>query len=203
MSTDTSPKHIPVTAPPPYGSEIDIFWGEVAPCDHLVQIYEEDGPFLDSLEGFVRGGLAAGEAAVVIATPAHRAGLEARLAARGVDLAAARAADQYIPLDAEETLSRFVVDGWPDDRRFADVVAGLLARARAGGRRVRAFGEMVAVLWARGDQAATVRLEHLWHGLCRTEAFALFCAYPRAGFTQDAAKAIGDICRLHSRVVGR
>src|SRR5687768_6740408 len=28
--------------------------------------------------------------------------------------------------------------------------------------KVRAFGELVASLWARGDQPATVRPEHLW-----------------------------------------
>ena len=65
-------------------------------------------------------------------------------------------------------------------------MSGLLTRGRAGGRRVRAFGEMVAVMWARGEQGATVRLEHLWHRLCQSEAFSLFCAYPRIGFTQDA-----------------
>src|SRR5688500_19228341 len=54
-------------------------------------------------------------------------------------------------------------------------------------RSVRAFGEMVAVLWANGHNGATVRLEHLWHAFCQSEAFSLFCAYPKTGFTQDAS----------------
>ena len=33
----------------------EVFWGEIAPCEHLVQIYEESGVFLDSLEGIRRG----------------------------------------------------------------------------------------------------------------------------------------------------
>ncbi len=60
-------------------------------------------------------------------------------------------------------------------------------KTRRDGRRVRAFGEMVAVLWDQGQNAATVRLEHLWHKLCPEEKdFSLFCTYPKAGFTDFA-----------------
>lgn len=180
---------------------VDIFWGEIAPSEHLVQIYGNDAAFLDSLEGFVGGGLRIGDSAIVIASAEHRRALENRLVARGIDLAKARSGDQYIPLGAEETLARFMVNGWPDDERFNLVVNELLTRARKSGRRVRAFGEMVAVMWARGDQGATVRLEHLWHKLCQAEAFSLFCAYPRSGFTQDAAASISELCAAHSQVI--
>jgi hypothetical protein len=177
------------------------FWGEIAPCEHLVQIYSDDGVFLDALEGFVAGGLDAGDGLVVIATHAHLHALEERLRLRGFDLAAARVRDQFIALDAEETLSRFMVDGWPDDDRFHRLIAELLERAGADGRRVRAFGEMVALLWARGDCGATVRLEYLWNNLCRTSAFSLFCAYPKIGFTQSPDLAVQAICAVHSRVI--
>lgn len=112
-----------------------------------------------------------------------------------------RAQDRYIGLEAEQVLERFMVNGWPDDARFEQVIADLITRARGEDRKVRAFGEMVAVLWARGDQAATVRLEHLWNGLCQADTFSLFCAYPRAGFTRDLSKSINEICAVHSRVL--
>ena len=64
-----------------------------------------------------------------------------------------------------------------------------------------AAGEMVAILWARGHTGATVRLEHLWHRLCATESFTLFCAYPKIGFTQDGPASIREICAAHSAVV--
>jgi hypothetical protein len=60
---------------------------------------------------------------------------------------------------------------------------------------------MVAVLWAEGKSGATVRLEHLWHNLCRESKLSLFCAYPRAGFTRDAENAIREICSAHSRTL--
>ena len=177
------------------------FWGEMAPCEHLVQIYDRDDVFLDSLEGFVTGGLRAGDGVIIIAMQSHRAALEDRIRAAGIDLEAARANDQYIDLDAGETLGTFMRDGWPDEKLFALQVGGLLARAGYAGRRVRAFGEMVAILWAQGHNGATVRLEHLWHDLCQNEGFSLFCAYPKAGFTKDVDESIREICAAHSRVV--
>jgi len=179
----------------------EVFWAEITPCDHLVQIYEEDSAFLDSLEGFIAGGLRRGEAAVVIATPPHRDSLTSRLLAQHIDLDAAISKDQYIALDAEETLSQFMRDGWPDDDLFNQCIRGIVDRARGRGRRVRAFGEMVALLWAQGHNGATVRLEHLWHTLCRTDSFSLLCAYPKSGFTQDANDSIREICAAHSKVV--
>ena len=93
--------------------------------------------------------------------------------------------------------------GWPDEELFRVAVNRILDRARGDDSRpVRAFGEMVAVLWAQGHSGATVRLEHLWHSLCREEAFALFCAYPRSGFTQDALESMREICAAHTKVLG-
>jgi hypothetical protein len=177
------------------------FWGEIAPCEHMVQMYTQDSVFLDTLCGFVADGVRCGDGVIVIATAAHLSALEARLAGTGVDLAAARGRDQYIALDAELTLSRFIVNGWPDEEIFDPLVTGLIARAGRGGRRVRAFGEMVAILWAQGHAGATVRLEFLWHALCRREAFSLLCAYPRTGFTQDVTASVREICAAHSRVI--
>jgi len=207
------------------------FWAEMAPTEHLVQLYGDDGAILDSLEGFVAGGLLRDEAVIVIATPSHLGALRRRLGDRDdLDMDAARRSDQFIAVDAEETLAEFMVQregagagAWPDAERFERAVSGLLTRARWGGemggrlaaggtsrggeRKVRAFGEMVAVLWARGDAGATVQLEHLWNRAQRGvggsgAGFPLFCAYPRSGFTQDTGASLRDICACHSLVVG-
>lgn len=180
---------------------IDIFWGEMSACEHFVQIYENDTVFMDTLEGFIRGGLTTGEAVIVIATQAHLTALEERLTANGIDITAARGQDQYIPLIAEETLAKFMVNGWPNDERFTSVIMDVLARAQCNGRKVRAFGEMVALLWAQGHSAATVRLEHLWNDLCNQKSFSLFCAYPQVGFTEKASESIAHVCAMHSKVI--
>lgn len=162
--------------------------------------------FLDSVEGFVAGGLEAGDAVIVIATTPHLDTLEDRLRHRGLKVDKYCEEDRYIPVDAEETLSKFMVEGLPDEELFTQVVTQLLTRAKGTksngrGRRVRAFGEMVAMMWGQGLTDATIQLEHLWHALCRKEAFSLFCAYPRSGFAQDAEASIKEICAAHSRSV--
>jgi len=156
---------------------------------------------MSTLEDFVSGGLAADETVIVIATPVHVRLLETLLTARGIDLEAVRGRDHYIVCDAEEILSTFVENGWPNEERFKKTISEILVRARKSGRRVRAFGEMVALLWAQGHKGATVRLEHLWHMYCQSEQFSLYCAYPKTGLPQDASAAIDAICAAHTRVI--
>ncbi len=177
------------------------FWGEVNPWEHLVQLYETEGVFMDTLEGFLVGGLRAGDSAIAIGTPAHLQALEHRMDAAGLDVVRLKARDRYIALDAEATLACFMRDGWPDEQEFFMTIRRLLRRARSGEWRVRAFGEMVALLWERGHHAATVRLEQLWHTLCADEGLSLLCAYPKAGFTQHPARSVQEICAAHTRVL--
>src|SRR5690348_4029661 len=56
---------------------------------HFAQFYEADEFLLHSLSEFIGAGLSAGEAGIVVATPEHRAGLDALLQQRGLDVAAA------------------------------------------------------------------------------------------------------------------
>ena len=181
-------------------SRSPIFWGEISPCEHAVHVYGDDNVFMDALEGFIGAGLREGEAAIVIATPEHLAALDDRFFRHGIDMDAARSEGRYLGLPAERVLRDFMVNGWPDDERFFEVVTTLLDKMRADGRRVRAFGEMVALLWSQGHAAATVRLEHLWNKLCAQERFPLFCAYPKAGFTSDPTSSVRELCAAHSRV---
>lgn len=177
------------------------FRGPIDPREHLVQFYGQEGAFLDSLGDFVAGGLLHGESVIVIATAAHLGALDTRLRARSFDVDRAIIQDRYVPLDAAGTMAQFMVNGWPDERRFRALIAGLVERARRGAPRVRAFGEMVAVMWARGEHAAVVHLERLWHALCHEHGFSLLCAYPMSGFASDAHAAIRQIVATHSDVV--
>ncbi len=94
-----------------------------------------------------------------------------------------------------------MTQGRPDPQRFADVVGGMLARL-GGGRRVRAFGEMVALLWAEGNGRGAVRLEELWNELAERYCFSLYCAYPISGFRGEVhGQSFADICTKHHRVI--
>jgi hypothetical protein len=184
-------------------AKADIFWGEIAPCDHVVQIYESDGIFLDALTGFVGGGINAGDSCIVIATKNHLKALENRLESYGVYIDALIDDNRYIPLNAEETLSKFMVNDWPDERLFNKTISDVILSGRyLSNRRIRAFGEMVAILWAQGKNGATVRLEHLWNQFCQNESFSLFCAYPKSGFTEDINDSMHHICSAHAKMIG-
>lgn len=179
---------------------VEFFWGEIAPSEHIVEIYEGHEPFMDSLEGFVVGGLQKTDSVILIVKPTHLEALEDRMRERNLDLEALRAQDRYITYDAEEILSKFMVNGWPNEELFMQTITPILDRAKKSGRRVRAFGEMVALLWAEGNSGATVHLEHIWHNLCKKDGLSLFCAYPKAGFTGDVVDSIQAICDSHSKV---
>jgi PAS domain S-box-containing protein len=177
-------------------------WSEMDELEHFVQFYEADEFLLNSLCGFIGAGLGIGEACIVIATKAHREGLEERLQACGVEVTVAKACGQYVSLDAAEILSEFMVDGAPEPERFAEVIGSIIAPAAEGRRRVRIFGEMVTLLWADGNYNAVVRLEELWDDLRQTYAFSLFCAYPMSGFSrEELAEPLARVFAAHSRVI--
>jgi hypothetical protein len=177
------------------------FWSGLAPEEHICQLYGHEVHLIDALTTFTDVGLRSGEGVVVIATAAHLHQLEQRLRRNWLDLDRARWEERYIAVLAQETLNRFMVDGWPDAEKFRAVADSLLKRARGNGRKVRAFGEMVALLWAQGNAAATIRLENLWNDLQRREQFSLLCGYARSDFGEDAAASLRTICSLHSRVI--
>jgi PAS domain S-box-containing protein len=91
-----------------------------------------------------------------------------------------------------------MVDGWPDRSRFETAVGSLVRSAAAGGRAVRAYGEMVALLCAEGHYDAAIALEGLWNDLAQTCTFSLFCAYGWNLFpTVELAHSFKQICGQH------
>ena len=163
----------------------------------------DPAPLVRSVGRYLADGLAAGEGAVVIATPSHRDAFLAELLALGADPVAASAAGRLVVLDAHETMARFVVDGQPDLELFEATVRPLLtelrARCPAG---VRAYGEMVGLMWEAAQYAAAIRLEDFWNTLLSDGAFRLFCAYPidvcGEGFTPSDIDAVMS---THTHVV--
>jgi hypothetical protein len=191
MNTDTNWKNV----------KADVFWGEVAPCDHVVQIYESDTLFIDTLAGFVGSGINTGDCCIVIATAAHLDTLKLRLENYGIRVDTLIEDNRYLPLNAEQALAKFMLNGWPDETRFMETVSTIIRMARKSNRRIRAFGEMVAILWAQGYSGATVQLEHLWNKVCAKESLCLFCAYPKSGFTGDIQSSLDHICAEHTKMI--
>lgn len=170
--------------------------------DHIVHFYEHEDDLLDRLTAFCGDALRAGDSTLLIATPAHLEALQRRLRGTGVDLTQAILEDRYICLDAETTLARFMVGGWPDGRLFREFLARPARRAAMHNRRIHAFGEMVALLWERGEAPAALELERLWNQAIAEQPMTLLCAYPLKVLGREFADAATSICAEHSSVSG-
>jgi hypothetical protein len=183
-------------------------WGELLDQakggDHLVQLYGEDDRLLARhVSRYLAEGVRRGDGLVVIATPGHATAIRHQLGHGDPAVAAAVESGRLLFLDARETLDRFLVSGEPDRARFEQVVGGLLrdVRARSSSGRVRAFGEMVALLWDAGRQDSATVLERYWNGLLDDGSFSLLCGYPLDLFSPDADLAsIEVVLREHSHL---
>ncbi len=176
-------------------------WSELEDSQHLVQFYEDEEYLLRSLSEYVDNGLSSGDACIIVASEPHRVALEQILKLKGHDLLSASGAGLYIPLDAAETLSKFTVQGIPDGDLFQRVIGPIIDLAAEGNRRVRIYGEMVALLWSEKKFDAAIRLEEFWNKIATTRPFALCCGYPIQEFEQDILQHLGAVCSSHSVVV--
>ncbi len=170
--------------------------------DHIVHFYEHEDDLLDRLTAYCGDALRTGDSTLLIATPEHLDVLQRRLRGTGVDLTRAILEDRYICLDAETTLARFMVGGWPDGRLFREFLARPVRRAGMHNRGIHAFGEMVALLWERGEAPAALELERLWNQAIAEQPMTLLCAYPLKVLGREFAAAATSICAEHSCVSG-
>jgi PAS domain S-box-containing protein len=185
----------------PTPTAVPTSWGEARPHSHLVQFYEDDSFLIDSLARWFGEGLRAGDACVFIGTDGHRCSLEKRLTGKGIALDIVRAQGRFRCLDADRTLSNFMVDEWPDEALFIRTIEGVLG-AMSKRANIRAFGEMVALLWKVGKREAAIRLEEIWNSFMEKHALSLCCAYPIASFSSDADSSLFlKVCAEHTPVL--
>lgn len=109
---------------------------EVEPGGHLVHFYADDDALAWSVADYAAEGLDAGEAAVLIAEPAHLGAIRHALRARGVDPDAGPARGIHL-LDAAAIHARFMEGGRPVPERFGDAVGGVWQSASLGHAGVR------------------------------------------------------------------
>ena len=169
---------------------------------HAVHFYERDEELASKVAQFVAEGLRAGEAAIVVASEGHRQLYIDRLRALNIDIETALAAGTLTILDAAETLKTLMVGDRPDAERFNRVAGSRIeALCTRGGRwtKVRAFGEMVDLLWRGGNRAAALALEELWNELVARYPVDLLCAYALPGF-YDGPHPMEQVCAGHSEV---
>ena len=178
------------------GREVETAWkpeswdrvvADAQPCDHIVQLYQDEDFLSRAVCRFAGGALANGEGIILVPTRAHWDAIRPRLEAEGVDVKAARDRGQLTVVDADECLPRFMRNSMPDSSIFLGLAADVIGQARAGVRyqKVRWWGEMVNVLWERGDVAASMSLEDQFDQLAKKHDIAIFCSFLMDNFNGE------------------
>lgn len=169
---------------------------------HVVQFYDNDEALITETGCAANAALDRGCAVVCIATDAHLRLLEDHLACRGIDVAAAKVHERIVFLDATGTLAEITVDDLTDVIRFAEVIGSLVDRLVARFPRVWVFGELVALMTAKGNRFGAVKLERLWESVTESRPVFLRCAYPARAFSseRDLAEFL-RVCEPRCRVL--
>jgi DNA-binding NarL/FixJ family response regulator len=178
------------------------------PRCHQAAFYSEDAILLDAFVRFAAAALEAGRTVIVIAVESRRNELRQKLRAHGVDIGHVVEDGRYVSVDVADTLSAFMVGGWPDEARFWKMGASLIADAASASRGthplVAAYGECAASLLSDGMVDAAIRLEQLWSELASTYNVDVLCGYSeRLLRHHEGTDVLRRIREEHSGVLSR
>ena len=177
---------------------------DAAPRDHIVQLYQDQRFLNAAVCRFAAAALANGEAVILVPTLDHWNAFRPRLEAQGVDVDTVQGRGQLTVVDADELLPTFMRDAMQDAPVFLGLAADVIARARTGGGypKVRWWGEMVNVLWERGDVAASMNLEDLFDQLAHEQDIAIFCSFLMDNFDGEIhARMLPRLGENHSHLI--
>jgi hypothetical protein len=173
--------------------------------DHIVQLYQDQDFLGRAVCRFGVAALANEESFILLSTLPHWKAWRPRFEAQGVDVEAACERGQMTVFDAEELLSRFIRDGMPHPPTFLGLVGDAIGRARAGGRypRVRLWGEMVNILWERGNVAASMKVENLYdQHVAKKTGVSTVCAFLMDNFDSDIqARMLPRLAANHTHLI--
>lgn len=171
--------------------------------DHLCQFYQNESMLMESLASFVVPGLTRGDGVVIVATKENVKAFKEFLERRQIDVTRVISNEQLLILDAHETLSMFIVDGLPDRALFNATIPPVIKNMLAKFPKVRAYGEMVNILFHDQNYQATRMLEELWNELARTEPFSLMCGYSicEGHHHENLSQKLEEICEPHTHLI--
>jgi DcmR-like sensory protein len=171
--------------------------GRSATGEHALHLYEDEVTLTTTVASFLAPAFEGEQAIIAIATRPHLASVEQRLRTIGHDVDDARRSGRYVAIDAERVLTRLMHNGLPSATAFNDVVGAQVAQL--GGRygAVRAFGELVQLLWRDGKSAAALNLEDLWIDLLGYTPLSLICGYRVRTIGGHEGPRVEEIVRRH------
>ena len=177
---------------------------DAAPKEHIVQLYQDEQFLNRAVCRFAAAALAHGEGVILVPTAAHWDAFCPRLEAEGVNIKEAQAQGQLTVVDADELLPRFMGQEMPDAPVFLGLAGEAVARARGRNRypKVRWWGEMVNVLWERGNATASMALEDLFDQLAHEQEIAIFCSFLMDNFDGEIqTRMLPRLGQNHSHLI--
>lgn len=167
--------------------------------NHIVQICQNPTSQADMLTQYVIEGLANSEGVVIIARAALRKDVISKMKELGFDAQSLKSEGQIKFFDAEFLLAGFLIDGELDEQAFEQFVAGPVLATQAKFGKVRAFGEMVDVLWKNAQHDLAIELEGWWGELCNKHDLMLLCTYLLDSLdANNYASSLERICKCHT-----
>jgi len=179
----------------------DVFWNQIGSQHHTFHIYDNEDAFLDLLAGFVGTGINANDCTIVIATSSHLEKLQTRLRQHGLYIDSLIEDEKYVPVSAEKTLARFMVNGLPNEQLFINCISGIIDKSKYPHRHIRVFREMGSMLSIQGNLTASAQLETYWSKYQRNKYLSFFCAYPKKQLITEDCSSLKEIGFQHSKLV--
>lgn len=170
--------------------------------DHLVQFYDGEEFLLKTVINFIAPALLCGEGVVLIATEQHLRILKSSLQELQLPPEEFIEMGQLKMLDAEFILKQIMSHDQIDPVKFDAVVGAQLVEIGPRYETIKAFGEMVNVLWQQGRHIAAHELEKLWNSCLENKNVTLLCAYSMDALCEEKdGVSFIDICNCHSHVL--
>lgn len=183
-----------------------LWQSDVGDADHRhgVQFFRPNETTLEERVGvYLAEALDAGASVVAVTSPHNVERFLHRLDAHGIDVRHFSRAHRINVLDAQTTLDAlFATPNVAEN--FERIVGDALqiARNAAPTGRVRAYGDMVGLLWQQDRKHDLSKLEDIWNEALQRERFDLLCGYPIDVLgSRFCASELDAILRTHSHVV--
>lgn len=166
-------------------------WYKLKNNASVVQFYDKENFLIDSLESYFDSS----DPALVIATENITKPLKLHLIKKG-------SKHKFKLVSAESALSKFMEGGMPNPEKFEKLISKYLSGLSKDGQHVRVFGEMVSLLWKRGNKSGAFQLEALWDQLKLKHNFSICCAYPMVDVGgYESMNDFFNICLNHGEVI--
>jgi PAS domain S-box-containing protein len=137
---------------------------------------------------------------IMFASQSHQQGFQHHVRSSGHDVERLCQTGQLILFDAAETLTQFMVHDSPNPNLFMFHIGNTIDSLRKSSfnGHVRAYSELVDLLWKQGRPLATIALESFWNEICAEHPLSLLCGYFLNAVSPEDNKPVSG---LHSNAI--